>query len=172
MQGRLQVSSRHPRDEAVVTVSGERGGGGEERKVTVLGVVDRNRAIHNDRVAVRLLRHSERPHSMQCTVCSMRGFMQNYRHYLSGQTVVYLLALLPRPPSLLCLPPSPSPAPSLSVSSSLPLPLLSLVGVEGGDDITLGEVVGVLERERMEYVASFEVILNSRDLETHIGPLR
>ena len=53
------MSSHRSRDEAVVSVSsGE--GGGEERRITVLGVKDRNRAIHNDRVAVRLVPCSER----------------------------------------------------------------------------------------------------------------
>ena len=57
------MSSHHPRDEATVTVmSGVRGGRGEEggeMKVTILGGAARNRAIHNDRVAVRLIPHSE-----------------------------------------------------------------------------------------------------------------
>ena len=58
LQGRLRVSDYHPRDEATVTVSEERRGR-QGRKVTVLGAANRNRAIHNDRVAVRLLQNSE-----------------------------------------------------------------------------------------------------------------
>ena len=61
LQGRLQVSNHRPQDEATVTVSGERGGREGERRIAVLGVTRRNRAIHNDRVAVRLIQHSERP---------------------------------------------------------------------------------------------------------------
>ena len=60
LQGRLQVSSYHPRDEATVVVSGG-AGQGEELRVPILGTADRGRAIHNDRVAVRLLHHSQRP---------------------------------------------------------------------------------------------------------------
>ena len=58
------MRSRHPRDEAEVVLSGEtgRGGGGEERgRVAILGTMARNRAIHNDRVAVVLLPKSEAP---------------------------------------------------------------------------------------------------------------
>ena len=58
LQGRLQVSSRQPREEAEVVISGERGGG-EEGRVLVRGVSNRNRAIHNDRVALRLLPPSQ-----------------------------------------------------------------------------------------------------------------
>ena len=77
MQGRLNVSSHKPRDEAEVIVGTlERGGGGGsegerrgrgggggregERRVAVLGPMSRNRAIHNDRVAIRLLPPSQR----------------------------------------------------------------------------------------------------------------
>ena len=75
LQGRLQVSSRQPREEAEVVVSGERGGG-EEGRVLVRGVSNRNRAIHNDRVALHLLppsqtQQSEWIHSFTC--CAING---------------------------------------------------------------------------------------------------
>ena len=58
LQGRLHVSRHHPRDEAEVLISTDERGS-EERRVTILGTMCRNRAIHNDQVAIRLIPSSQ-----------------------------------------------------------------------------------------------------------------
>ena len=100
LQGRLRVSSFHPRGEATVRVRGE---GREERTVMVVGMKDRNRAIHYDKVAIRLI-PSQEVHS---NVISTGGVAKH----------------------------TPS----------------------AGKDHVMGVVVGVVQRGRSEYVASFEV---------------
>ena len=90
------MSSFRPRDEATVRVRGE---GGEERTVMIVGMKDRNRAIHYDKVTIRILPLQE-VHS--------------------------------------------NATPTGGVASA-------------GKDHVMGVVVGVVQRERSEYVASFEV---------------
>ena len=55
LQGRLHVSRHHPCDDAEVLISTD----SEERRVTILGTMCRNRAIHNDKVAIRLIPSSQ-----------------------------------------------------------------------------------------------------------------
>ena len=135
LQGRLHVSRHRPRDKAEVMVvwGGREGEGeGEERRVIVPGAVCRNRAIHNDRVAVRLVPSSEMTDGECCELCERRELCDCVCSVCVCDCVCVCVCM----PICVC---------------------VSAVSVEGGDDVLLGKVVGVLERDNREYVASFEV---------------